>query len=235
MIVIPAVDVLHGKAVRLLRGNPGEATVYADDPADPAAGFARDGAERVHVVDLDAALGDGENTEAIRRVAEAVPVRIQVGGGLRSLDAIERVLAAGADRVVLGTEAVANPPFLAETLENHDQRVIVALDTEHGEVRVKGWTEDAGPFDDVLARLDAAGAPRYLITAVARDGTMEGPDLELYRRTLALTDRPVLASGGVGSLDDLRALATIGVEGVIVGKALYEGAFTLTEALDAAS
>lgn len=233
MIVIPAVDIRGGKAVRLLRGHPSEMTVYADDAAGAAATFARDGAALVHVVDLDAALGHGDNTEAIRRLSSVTTV--QVGGGLRSPEAVDAMLEAGAARVVLGTAAVADPAFLAAALERHGERVVVALDTEGGQVRVKGWTEDAGPFEDVLGRLDAAGVPRYLITAVARDGTMEGPDVALYRRTLALTSRPVLASGGVGSLADVRALADVGVEGAVVGKALYERAFTLAEAIEAAA
>jgi phosphoribosyl isomerase A len=235
MIPIPAVDVRGGRAVRLTRGSPEATRVYADDPAEVAARFGDQGAALVHLVDLDAALGSGDNRAVIRRAIGAAGVPVQVGGGLRTRAAVREVLEAGAARAVLGTEAVADPGFLRRCLEEHGDRIVVAVDTDGARVRVRGWTEDAGPYEEVLARLAEEGAPRFLVTAVARDGTLEGPDVELYRRTVALTDRPVLASGGVARLDDLRALASTGVEGVVVGKALYEGMFTLPEALEAAS
>ncbi len=233
MIVIPAIDVRAGRAVRLVRGRPEEETVYAEDPAEVAAGFAAEGAAYLHVVDLDAALGTGENRETVRRVVGAAGVPVEVGGGLRSLEAVDDVMEAGAERAVLGTRAVADAGFLRACLSRHGERIVVAVDSDGARVRVKGWREDAGAFDEVLAGLHAAGAPRFLVTAVARDGTLEGPDLDLYRRSLRLTDRPVVASGGVSGLDDLRRLAEVGVEGAVVGTALYQGAFTLHEALAA--
>ena len=235
MIVIPAVDVRGGRAVRLVRGRPEEETVYADDPAEATARFEAEGAECIHLVDLDAALGTGENREAIRRAVERTAISIQVGGGLRSLEAVEGVLETGAARAVLGTEAVTDPGFLRACLSRWGERIVVAADVQGNRVQVRGWTEDAGALEEVLARLDAAGAPRYLVTAVARDGTLEGPDLDLYPRVRKLTDRPVIASGGVGALEHIRALAGAGVEGVVVGRALYEGAFTLREAVEATS
>lgn len=235
MIPIPAVDIRGGRAVRLTRGRPEETRVYSDDPAEVAARFGAQGAALVHLVDLDAALGTGHNREAIRRAVEAAGVPAQVGGGLRTEEAVREVLASGAARAVLGTEAIADAGFLRRCLEEHGDRIVVAVDTDGGRVRVRGWTEDAGRYEEVLGRLADEGAPRFLVTAVARDGTLEGPDVELYRRTVALTDRPVLASGGVARLEDLRALAATGVEAAVVGKALYEGMFTLPEALEAAS
>lgn len=232
MIVIPAVDLREGKVVRLRRGRPDEMTVYSRDPAETARVFAADGASWVHVVDLDAAFGVGDNRAVISDLARVAGTAIQVGGGLRSRALVEEVLALGAARVVLGTEAIVDPAFLGACVERYGDRVVVALDTDGDEVKVRGWTEPAGEFAEVLERLVDAGAPRLLVTAIARDGTLEGPDLDLYQRVMDRADLPVLASGGVGSLDDLRRLARVEVEGVVVGKALYEGAFTLREAME---
>lgn len=233
MKVIPAVDVRAGKAVRLHRGRAGEETVYADDPAAVAARFASEGADWVHVVDLDAALEVGENRSVIRDVVERAGVAVQVGGGLRSITSIEDTLATGAARVILGTEAVGDPLFLQECVDRFGDRVVVAVDCSEDRVRVRGWTEDAGPIDVVMGSLEWARAPRYLVTAISQDGTMEGPDLELYRVIRDLTDKPVMAAGGIGRLEDLAALAAAGVEAAVIGKALYEGAFSLQEALEA--
>jgi len=232
VIVIPAVDLREGKVVRLRRGRLDETTVYSSDPVETARAFAREGASWVHIVDLDAAFEAGDNRAVIADVARGAGVPVQVGGGLRSPSLIDEVLALGAARVVLGTEAIADPAFLRACVEKHADRVVVALDTDGEAVKVRGWTEPAGAFHEVLERLIEAGAPRLLVTAIARDGTLEGPDLDLYRRVSARVDVPVLASGGVGSLDDLRRLARVDVEGVVVGKALYEGAFTLREAIE---
>lgn len=232
MIVIPAVDVREGNVVRLRHGRLDETVVYADDPVDAARAFARDGASWIHVVDLDAAFGGGSNRAVIADVARGTGVPVQVGGGLRSLPLVEGALEVGAARVVLGTEAIVDAAFLDECVRRYGERVVVALDTDGDVVKVRGWTEPAGGFDEVLDRLVRAGVPRLLVTAIARDGTLEGPDLDLYRRVTAAVEAPVLASGGVGSLDDLRRLARVGVEGVIVGKALYEGNFTLREAME---
>jgi phosphoribosylformimino-5-aminoimidazole carboxamide ribotide isomerase len=234
-MVIPAVDVRGGKAVRLHRGKAGEETVYADDPAAVAERFGTQGAAWVHVVDLDAALESGENRTVIADVVARAGVQVQVGGGLRSITSIEQTLETGAARVILGTEAVGDPLFLQECVERFGDRVIVAVDCAEGRVRVRGWKEDAGPIDVVMGSLEWARAPRYMVTGISRDGTMEGPDLELYRIVMDLTDKPVMAAGGIGRLDDLTVLAGVGVEAVVVGKALYEGKFTLPQALEAVS
>jgi len=232
VIIIPAVDVREGNVVRMRHGRLDETVVYTDDPVDAARAFARDGASWIHVVDLDAAFGTGSNRAVIADVARETGVSVQVGGGLRSLPLVEGVLEFGAARVVLGTEAIVDGAFLDECLRRYVERVVVALDTDGDVVKVRGWTEPAGGFDEVLDRLVRAGVPRLLVTAIARDGTLEGPDLDLYRRVTAAVEVPVLASVGVGSLDDLRRLARVGVEAVIVGKALYEGNFTLREAME---
>lgn len=232
MIVIPAIDIREGKVVRLRHGRLQDAIVYADDPVETACSFAEDGATRIHVVDLDAAFGVGENRAVIADVARRCGVPIQVGGGLRSVSLAEGALAAGAARVVLGTEAIVDRGFLAECVGRYRERLVVALDTDADVVKVRGWTEPAGTFDEVLERLIQEEVPRLLVTAISRDGTLTGPDLNLYLRVMERTDIPILASGGVASLEDLRGLSRAGVEGVVVGKALYEGAFTLREAME---
>ena len=234
MIVIPAVDVRDGRVVRLTHGRVQELVLYADDPVAVARGFAQDGARRLHVVDLDAALDDGHNRGVIEEIVRESGVPVQVGGGLRSEEAIDAALEVGADRAILGTEAVRDPGFLRRCADRHGDRIVAAVDTDGTAALVKGWTEAGGAYEEVLAGLEEAGAPRFLVTSTKRDGTLRGPDVDLYRRTRTLTSVPVLASGGVGSVEDVRALAGTGVEGVVVGKALYEGAFTLAEAMAAA-
>ena len=234
MIVYPAIDIRGGKVVRLTRGRPQETVVYGDDPVSTARRFASHGAEWLHVVDLDAAFESGDNRPTIHRIVEEAGVPVQAGGGLRSLFTVESLIEMGVARVVLGTEAIADPAFLRECLSHHGDRVVVALDTDGSRVLVRGWRQEGGAYAEVLETLDAAGAPRFLVTSVAVDGTLQGPDVELYRRTMDLTSVPVIASGGVAGLEDVRLLASIGVEGVVVGKALYERAFTLPEAAEAA-
>ncbi len=219
--------------VRLHRGRPDEETVYADDPAEVATGFAAEGAAWIHVVDLDAALDHGDNRDVIRALLAAARASVQVGGGLRTPAAIDEVIVAGAARIVLGTEAITDESFLPHAVGAHGNRVVVALDVDGDRVRIRGWTEDAGPIGDALPRLETAGAPRFLVTSVSRDGTLEGPDLALYERLTAATSRPILASGGVRHADDLRSLVATGVEGVVVGRALYEGTLSVAEALEA--
>ena len=233
MIVIPAVDVRGGRAVRLVRGRPEDETVYEADPVEAARRFAEAGASWLHVVDLDAALGTGHNREAIGRVVAEAGIPVQLGGGLRSPYDVERALGRAA-RAVVGTAAL-EPAFVRDAVARFGDRIVVALDVDEDVVRVRGWTAEAGRVDDLLPRLDEAGAPRFLVTAVDRDGTMAGPDMALYERLAGLTKRPILASGGVRTADDLRALAATGVEGVVVGKALYEGTLDLAEALEAVS
>jgi phosphoribosylformimino-5-aminoimidazole carboxamide ribotide isomerase len=232
--VIPAVDIRRGRTVRLRQGRSEEETAYTDDPAAAAKKFVDAGAERLHVVDLDAAFGTGENGEAVRQVLASGHGGIQVGGGIRALDQAAALLDAGAARVIIGTEAVKTPSFLERAVERFGDAVIVALDVRGDRVRVRGWTDEAGSLDEVLPRVLEDGAPRLLVTQVARDGTLEGPDLALYEGLVGRTEIPILASGGVRHADDLRALSATGVEAVVVGKALYEGRLTLAEAMEAA-
>ncbi len=229
MVVIPAIDLRRGRVVRLRRGDPEAETVYADDPVAVARRFEEAGARRLHVVDLDAALGEGGNRGAIAAICRTVHARVQVGGGVRSVETAKELLAAGAARVVLGTRAVLDPAFVREAVAAAGDRVIVALDVGASRVRVAGWREEGPPLEEALDALEDAGAPRFLVTATEADGTLGGADLELYRRVLARTDRPVLASGGVRDAADVRALAELGVEGVVVGRALYEGTLRLEE------
>jgi phosphoribosylformimino-5-aminoimidazole carboxamide ribotide isomerase len=235
VIVVPAIDLREGRCVRLLRGDPAGAVVYGGDPVAMARRFAEAGAPMLHVVDLDAALGDGDNRGAIVSICEAVAIPVQTGGGLHEAQDVDRVLALGAARAVLGTAAARDPDFVREAVERHGDRIVVALDTRDGLVMVRGWRDAAGPLERFLPALDAAGAPRFLVTSIGSDGTLEGPDLPLYHQVQDLTDRPVIASGGVATVADLEALAELGVEAAVVGKALYEGTLSLEEALVAAS
>ncbi|MGZ4131966.1 MAG: 1-(5-phosphoribosyl)-5-[(5-phosphoribosylamino)methylideneamino]imidazole-4-carboxamide isomerase [Actinomycetota bacterium] len=229
MIVIPAIDLRRGRAVRLLRGNPQEETAYADDPAEVAARFQEEGARRLHVVDLDAALGDGDNRGKLRDICQAVAIPVQIGGGVRTLEQIQQVLDLGGARAILGTAAALDPSFVARAVEEFAERVMVAVDVRGGRVMVKGWQEEGPMLEEVIAALNEAGAPRYLVTAIARDGTLDGPDLRLYRHVLTLTDRPVIASGGVRTADDVWALREIGCEAAVTGKALYEKTLKLSQ------
>ena len=233
MIVIPAIDLRRGRVVRLIRGRPEEETGYSDDPAATAAAFAEQGARWLHVVDLDAALDEGDNRRSLRRIV-AEGVKVQAGGGVRSQDEIDDLIDEGVSRVILSTAAILDVEFLRDAVERHGERIAVALDVEGDEVRIRGWTAGAGPIEQTLGSLQGAGAPRFLVTQIARDGTLEGPDVDLYRRLVERAGRPVMASGGVRDATDLRALAGTGVEAAIVGRALYEGTLTLREALEAA-
>jgi phosphoribosylformimino-5-aminoimidazole carboxamide ribotide isomerase len=234
VIVIPAIDLRGGRVVRLVRGRPEAETRYGDDPAAAALAFEADGASWLHVVDLDAAFGEGDNRASLRAILGSTTANVQTGGGLRSQEAIDAAVAEGVARVVVGTEAIRNPSFLRAAVHRHGDRVAVAVDVDGAEVRIRGWTEGAGGVDEVTDRLADAGARRFVVTQVARDGTLDGPDLDLYERLVERLDGPVVASGGVRDADDLRALAGTGVEGVIVGMALYEGTLTLPEALEVA-
>jgi phosphoribosylformimino-5-aminoimidazole carboxamide ribotide isomerase len=234
VIVVPAIDVRGGRVVRLLRGDPARQTDYGDDPAAVARGFEAAGAGLIHVVDLDAALGSGSNREAIGEVCRSVHVAVQVGGGVRSMDALEAVLASGAAHAVLGTALLERPELLLEAVSRYRDRVVAAVDVLEGRVMVRGWGDAGRPVEEVLALVEETRPVRVLMTSIAVDGSLQGPDLELYRRALTLTSVPLLASGGVHDLDDVRALADVGVEGVIVGRAIYEGTLSLPEAIGAA-
>jgi phosphoribosylformimino-5-aminoimidazole carboxamide ribotide isomerase len=231
MIVIPAIDLRGGRAVRLLRGNPDEETAYHDDPVEVATRFQEDGARRLHVIDLDAALEQGDNREVLRDICQAVAIPVQAGGGVRELTDIQAVLELGASRAILGTTAALDPPFVSRAVEEFAERILVAIDVRGGHVMVKGWQEEGPELEPTVAALDDAGAPRYLVTAIARDGTLDGPDLRLYKQVLSLTERPVIASGGVRTADDIWALRDAGCEAAVTGKALYEKTLKLSQVI----
>ncbi|MDT8914331.1 bifunctional 1-(5-phosphoribosyl)-5-((5-phosphoribosylamino)methylideneamino)imidazole-4-carboxamide isomerase/phosphoribosylanthranilate isomerase PriA [Amycolatopsis sp. PS_44_ISF1] len=237
--LLPAVDVADGQAVRLVQGEAGTETSYGS-PLEAALAWQRDGAEWIHLVDLDAAFGQGSNRELLAEVVGRLDVQVELSGGIRDDASLEAALATGARRVNLGTAALEDPDWTAKVIASHGDRVAIGLDvriTEAGHrLSARGWTSDGGDLWEVLDRLDRDGATRYVVTDVSKDGTLRGPNLDLLREVTARTDAPVIASGGVSSVDDLRALAALagdGVEGSIVGKALYAGAFTLPEALAA--
>jgi phosphoribosylformimino-5-aminoimidazole carboxamide ribotide isomerase len=231
MIVIPAIDLRRGRAVRLLRGNPADETEYSADPVAVAVRFQAEGARRLHVVDLDAALGEGDNRDVVTAICHSVAIPVQIGGGLRSLEAIGMVLEAGASRAILGTAAAVDPGFVERAVEEYAEHIVVGVDVRGGHVMVRGWTEEGPPLEDAMRALEAAGAPRFLATAIARDGTLEGPDLRLYERILGLTERPVIASGGVRDADDIWALRDLGCEAAVTGKALYEKTLKLSQVI----
>ncbi|MEX0620225.1 MAG: 1-(5-phosphoribosyl)-5-[(5-phosphoribosylamino)methylideneamino]imidazole-4-carboxamide isomerase [Solirubrobacterales bacterium] len=239
MILLPAIDIRGGKAVRLFQGQYNRETVYDDDPAEAARRWADGGAEWIHVVDLDGArAGEPANLAAIEAIADTVSCAIEVGGGLRNLSSVDAVLGAGADRVVVGTAALRDPEFLAGLIEVHgSDKVVVSVDARDGKVSLAGWTESSGvDVAEAVSELSARGVSRFLFTPIEVDGTMEGPNLAELDRVAAATGAAVIASGGVGTLGHLRDLASTApdnVEGVIVGKALYEERFTVEEAIQA--
>lgn len=235
--LLPAVDVADGKAVRLVQGESGSETDYGD-PLDAALAWQSGGAEWVHLVDLDAAFGRGSNRELLAEVVAKLDVRVELSGGIRDDDSLAAALATGCARVNLGTAALEHPDWCARAIAEHGDKIAVGLDvriTEQGHrLAARGWTTDGGDLWSVLERLDQDGCARYVVTDVSKDGTLQGPNVQLLRDVCARTDAHVIASGGVSSVDDLRVLAALapdGVEGSIVGKALYAGAFTLPEAL----
>ena len=238
LVLLPAVDVADGKAVRLTQGEAGTETNYGD-PVDAAADWAAQGAEWIHLVDLDAAFDRGNNAGVIRRVIKQVRgVKVELSGGIRDDASLEAALATGAKRINLGTAALENPEWAANVIGQYGDAVAVGLDVRGTTLAARGWTREGGDLWTVIDRLEQAGCARYVVTDVTKDGTLQGPNLDLLRQVLARTNRPVVASGGVSSLDDLvalRSLVPLGLEGAIVGKALYAGAFTLAEALDVAS
>ena len=233
--LLPAVDVAGGQAVRLVQGEAGSETSYGD-PLEAALQWQRDGARWVHLVDLDAAFGRGSNRTLLARVVGELDVDVELSGGIRDDASLVAALDTGCRRVNLGTAALESPDWVRRAIATYGDRVAVGLDVRGTTLSARGWTQDGGELFEVLARLDADGCARYVLTDVRRDGTLTGPNVELLRSVCAATDRPVVASGGVSSLEDLRVLSSLvplGVEGAIVGKALYAGAFTLPEALAA--
>jgi 1-(5-phosphoribosyl)-5-[(5-phosphoribosylamino)methylideneamino] imidazole-4-carboxamide isomerase/N-(5'phosphoribosyl)anthranilate isomerase len=237
LVLLPAVDVADGQAVRLVQGEAGTETSYGD-PLAAALAWQEAGAEWIHLVDLDAAFGRGSNRELLASVVAALDVNVELSGGIRDDASLEAALATGCRRVNIGTAALENPAWCSKIIAEYGDRVAIGLDVRGTTLAARGWTREGGDLWEVLDRLEADGCSRYVVTDVTKDGTLKGPNLDLLRQVCARTDAPVIASGGVSSLDDLRAIATLvpeGVEGAIVGKALYAQAFTLREALAAVS
>ena len=237
MILLPAVDIRDGKAVRLVQGDFARETVYNDDPLEAAKAWVEQGARSLHVVDLDGALkGEPANLEHLRRIASEVDVPVQYGGGLRDSPSVRAALGAGADRVVIGTAAYMDAEFLDEVISTWGSRVVVAVDVRGGKVSVAGWTKETqGVAVDVIERLQRRGVRNFAYTNVDRDGTFEGPDIEDVKRIGEVVRGRFIYSGGIGSLDHLHALAEtrlVNLAGVIAGKSLYEGKFTIAEAHD---
>lgn len=235
--LLPAVDVADGQAVRLVRGELGTETRYGP-PLDAALAWQQAGAEWIHLVDLDAAFGRGSNRDLLASVVGRLDVAVELSGGIRDDGSLKAALATGCARVNLGTAALEDPSWTARVIAEHGDAIAVGLDVRGTRLAARGWTREGGDLWETLARLDADGCARYIVTDVTRDGTLQGPSLGLLRAVCERTTRPVVASGGVSSLDDiaaLRDLVPLGVEGAIIGKALYSGAFGLDEALEVAS
>ena len=231
--LLPAVDVAGGQAVQLVQGVAGSEKRFGD-PREAALNWQRRGAEWIHLVDLDAAFGRGDNRALLARIVGELDVAVELSGGIRDDVSLEGALATGCRRVNIGTAALENPEWCAAAIARHGDRIAVGLDVRGRTLAARGWTRDGGDLYEVLARLDAEGCARYVVTDVNKDGMLQGPNLELLRAVCAATDRPVVASGGITELDDLAALQGLvgeGVEGAIIGTALYEGRFTLEDAL----
>ena len=233
MRIYPAIDIKGGKCVRLIKGRAADETIYGDDPAAMAMAFESAGARFLHVVDLDGAFsGDAKNLDAVRRIARAVSIPIQLGGGVRSMAAVEERLAMGVSRVILGTAALNDAAFAEEAAKRYPGQIVAGIDASDGFVAVKGWTEISGETALALARkLRALGLDTVIYTDIARDGTLAGPNLSATREIAEKSGMNVIASGGVGKMDDLFALSRLGVSGAIVGKAIYDGRVDLKEAL----
>ncbi|NBE83729.1 bifunctional 1-(5-phosphoribosyl)-5-((5-phosphoribosylamino)methylideneamino)imidazole-4-carboxamide isomerase/phosphoribosylanthranilate isomerase PriA [Micromonospora rubida] len=234
LTLLPAVDVADGQAVRLVQGAAGSETTYGD-PLEAALAWQHDGADWIHLVDLDAAFGRGSNAPLLAEVVRRLDVKVELSGGIRDDESLRAALGTGAARVNIGTAALEDPQWCDRICGEYGDRVAIGLDVRGRTLSARGWTRDGGDLFEVLERLDKAGAARYVVTDITKDGTMRGPNLDLLREVCSRTAAPVVASGGVSTLDDLRALAAlepVGVEGVIAGKALYAGAFTVRQALD---
>lgn len=234
--LLPAVDVADAQAVRLVQGELGSETSYGS-PLDAALNWQSAGAEWIHLVDLDAAFGKGNNRELLASVVGALDVKVELSGGIRDDESLASALSTGCARVNLGTAALEDPEWTAKVIAKYGDRIAIGLDVRGTTLAARGWTEEGGELFETLARLDNDGCARYVVTDVTKDGTLRGPNLELLRSVCAATSKPVVASGGISSLadiSDLRELVPLGVEGAIVGKALYAGAFTLQQALDIA-
>ena len=232
--LVPAVDVKDGRAVRLVQGELARESIYGS-PLDVALDFQNSGAQWLHLVDLDAAFGRGENSALLAEVVGRLDIDVELSGGIRDDESLTRALATGCRRVNLGTAALENPEWTARVIAEHGDRIAVGLDVRGHVLAARGWTKEGGDLFETLARLESDGCARYVVTDVTKDGTLQGPNLELLKEVCAATKKPVVASGGISSLADIKALCSlneIGVEGAIVGKALYAGAFTLEQALE---
>lgn len=235
--LLPAVDVQDGQAVRLVQGEYGTATNYGD-PFDAALGWQEAGAEWLHLVDLDAAFGHGNNREIIRRITGELGIKIELSGGLRDDASLEEALEMGATRVNLGTAALENPEWTAKVIDQFGDKIAVGLDVRGEKLATRGWVEEGGNLWDVLDQLEAAGCARYVVTDITKDGTLTGPNTELLVQIAQKTGKPVIASGGISVLEDIAQLTQMvdqGIEGAIIGKALYAGQFTLQQALKVAA
>ncbi|CAB4587880.1 unannotated protein [freshwater metagenome] len=232
--LLPAIDVIEGRAVRLVQGELSQETSYGT-PLQVAQEFARAGAKWIHLVDLDAAFGKGSNAQLLAEVIASVDIAVELSGGIRDDDSLRRALATGCARVNLGTAALENPEWTAKVISEFGDRIAVGLDVRGHTLAGRGWTSEGGNLFETLERLDRDGCARYIVTDVAKDGTLQGPNIQLLKDVCAATSRPVIASGGISTLADLRELrmlTEIGIEGAITGKALYAGAFTLEQALE---
>jgi phosphoribosylanthranilate isomerase len=231
--LLPAVDIAGGQAVQLVRGVAGSEKRFGD-PMEAALRWQEAGAEWLHLVDLDAAFGRGDNRALQAQIVGALDIKVEMSGGIRDDASLEAAMATGCRRVNIGTAALERPDWCARAIATYGDRVAIGLDVRGRTLAARGWTREGGDLFEVLARLDAEGCARYVVTDVNKDGMLQGPNLDLLRSVCAVTDRPVVASGGVTELADLEALAglvPLGVEGAIIGTALYEGRFTLAEAL----
>jgi phosphoribosylanthranilate isomerase len=233
LILLPAVDVADGQAVRLVQGELGTETSYGS-PLDAALAWQEQGAEWIHLVDLDAAFGKGSNRELLKEVTAKLDIKVELSGGIRDDESLNNSLATGAARINLGTAALENPDWTAKVIAQHGDKIAIGLDVRGRNLAARGWTKEGGELIETLQRLDKDNAARYVVTDVTKDGTLQGPNTALLREILDYTKKPVIASGGIAQLSDiaeLRQLTKIGVEGAIVGKALYAQKFTLKDAL----
>ena len=233
LILLPAVDVADGQAVRLVQGELGTETSYGS-PLDAALAWQEQGAEWIHLVDLDAAFGKGSNRELLKEVTAKLDIKVELSGGIRDDESLNNALATGAARINLGTAALENPDWTAKVITQHGDKIAIGLDVRGRNLAARGWTKEGGELIETLQRLDKDNAARYVVTDVTKDGTLQGPNTALLREILDYTKKPVIASGGIAQLSDiaeLRQLTNIGVEGAIVGKALYAQKFTLRDAL----
>ena len=235
MLIIPAVDVMKGKCVRLIQGDPKKSKVYFDDPVEAANQWVKQGAQLIHIVDLDAAIGTGQNTETLEKIIRNIQVKTQIGGGIRSLERADELLKLGASRVIFGTTCILNSELLEEAVQRFGStRVVAAIDaTIGGKVTFHGWrTQSEVDYLDLARSVEAVGVGAIIFTSVSADGTLKGPAIEQIRKVVSTVRIPVIASGGIGSLKDLVNVAQTGAKGAIVGTALYEKKFTLKEAME---